>query len=71
MIILMIENRPLKRHELTTNRPQKMPLVTSEELKFFSPKMLENILFFRRLGYNVIPRKGFPKPPEPQFTDPD
>lgn len=53
------------------NRPKKMPLVTEQELKFYDSEMLNNILLFRRLGYNLKPPKGFPDPPNPQFEDLD
>jgi hypothetical protein len=56
---------------IDANRPQKMPIVTEQERKFYDSAMLENILLFRRLGYTVTPPKGFPKPPVPQFRDPD
>ncbi len=67
----MIKNRPLKRHEINPNRPLKKPIVTTEELKVFTPETLGNVLLFRRLGYNVVATNGFPQPPNPQFTDPD
>ena len=67
----MVKSKPLKRHDLTTNRPQKMPVLSDAELEFYDQQTLDSLLFFRRLGYNLTPPKGFPDPPNPQFEDLD
>ncbi len=67
----MIKNRPIKRHEINPNRPKKIPIFSQEELETFSGEILDAMLLFRRLGYEVHPPNGFPKPPVPQFRDPD